>query len=223
MISIVTTDPRMPMIAGDVELVVVEDSVQALDRGVAQARGEMCAVFAPGAVPLPGAFELVARLAALFPEMSWLSSTQPVIAAADGRLAPSFLPGFSRAAFLDGVCAIQTEGTFWRRSLWEAAGGTFAEGASGLWARFFQQAEPCAVLASLAISPAETPIDETVLAAWRARLDHRPTPSGANGFRVYEGDFVTAEPSLIQAPFLVIDGAGPSRGLKEAIAAGRVA
>lgn len=205
----------------------------ALDRGVALARGDILAVVAPGTVMPPGSLELVARLAALFPEMAWLSSTQPVVAAEDGRLAPTFLPGLARAAFLDGAYgppgpgfagAIQTAGTFWRRALWREAEGTFAQGAFGLWARFFERAEPCAVLATLAVSPPAAPEDEAaILAEWRERAGHRTTVAGANGFRVHTGRFISAEPSLVEAPFVVIDGEGPARGLKDAIAEGRIA
>jgi hypothetical protein len=63
------------------------------------------------------------------------------------------VPGFSRDAFLDGINLphqgrrgywIQQESTFWRRSLWEKAGGRIPDlklaGDLALWAAFYRHA-----------------------------------------------------------------------------------
>ncbi|MCF8507050.1 MAG: DUF935 domain-containing protein [Caulobacter sp.] len=207
---------------------------EALDLDVSRAAGDMIAVMAPVAVPLPGALALVDRLAGLFPDMAWLSPMHS-LHRDGGRLVPGFLPGFCRAAFLDGAFGplgpafaghIPADGVFFRPALWHAAGGTLARGPFGLWERFFARAEPCCLPAALVISPTAPACGADAgafLAAARERAGYRVRAPGANGFRVYEGRFVSAEPSLVEAPFVVIDGDGPSRGLKEVVAARSIA
>jgi hypothetical protein len=76
------------------------------------------------------------------------------------------VPGFSKEAFLDGqyllssrgrmsFCSIQQESTFWRRSLWDVAGGRLdprygLAGDFDLWARFYEHSELISVPGTIA-------------------------------------------------------------------------
>jgi hypothetical protein len=91
------------------------------------------------------------------PEVQWITTLAQIRWDAKGR-AVRCLPqqGFSRAGFLAGENLprrgafstgwIQQESTFWRRSLWEKAGGKVGSefrlaGDFELWARFFEHAQ----------------------------------------------------------------------------------
>jgi hypothetical protein len=109
---------------------------------------------------LPGALHSVGEIFALFPSVAWISCLVRLSCDHTGRIdGSSTLPGFSATAFserrylpsadpLRSYGFLQQESTFWRRSLWEAAGGQLNThcGMAGdyeLWQRFFALA-PCA-------------------------------------------------------------------------------
>jgi glycosyltransferase involved in cell wall biosynthesis len=90
---------------------------------------------------------VVATVFMSFPEVQWITG-RPTNFSAEGmpvEIAPE-MPRWSRYQFLAGDNkAIQQESTFWRRGLWELAGGSMetayrAEGDFELWVRFFQHA-----------------------------------------------------------------------------------
>ena len=135
----------------------------AINKGFAQSNGEVMAWLNSDDQYMPGALATVGRIFAKFPEIEWLTSAEPVNMNAQGQ--PVFvahLEGFNREAFfrghwlLGGVGRgwIQQESTFWRRSLWEKAGGrldtTYSLAADyDLWARFWKHAKLYGVRAQL--------------------------------------------------------------------------
>jgi hypothetical protein len=106
---------------------------------------------------------VVGEIFALFPQVQWISSLNPVIWNRSGQaVGAGSLEGFSRGSFMRGGNIagqpwfargwIQQESTFWRRSLWEQAGGAVALELAfdfDLWARFYQHADLYGVRALL--------------------------------------------------------------------------
>jgi hypothetical protein len=101
---------------------------------------------------LPWSLSVVGEVFATFPEVEWLTTLFPTRCDEQGRAVESyFLDTYSADAFFRGenlpsagwraAGFIQQEATFWRRSLWERAGGgldaSLPQAADfELWARF---------------------------------------------------------------------------------------
>jgi glycosyltransferase involved in cell wall biosynthesis len=79
-------------------------------------------------------------------EVEWITGRPTKISATGMTIDVLAVPRWSRARFLAGANRyIQQESTFWRRGLWERAGGRLsteyrAEGDFELWVRFFRHA-----------------------------------------------------------------------------------
>ncbi|MEO8352984.1 MAG: glycosyltransferase family 2 protein [Chthoniobacteraceae bacterium] len=135
-----------------------------ITQGFARCTGEIFGWLNSDDMHLPWTLRAVGDIFAHFPEIDWITSLHPGHWDRAGFLERfSRSMGFSLAAFLDGRNLppaallprsvpsrnrelIQQESTFWRRSLWEKAGGNASQdfGSAGdfeLWARFFRQAE----------------------------------------------------------------------------------
>jgi glycosyltransferase involved in cell wall biosynthesis len=129
----------------------------ALNKGFAHTSGEVMAFLNSDDKYTPWAFRVVGEIFATFPQVQWLTTLFPIIWDARGLATRcKYTPGFSKEGFLRGHYLprpgayapywIQQESTFWRRSLWEKAGGRVDEsirlaGDFELWARFFEHAE----------------------------------------------------------------------------------
>jgi glycosyltransferase involved in cell wall biosynthesis len=128
----------------------------AINKGFSHSTGEIMAWLNSDDMYYPWTFKTLASIMSELPEVLWLSSLNPGHWDWDGfPLGFGKYPGFSRTAFLDGYYLgwkrknagwIQQESTFWRRSLWEKAGGyisTELKLASDfeLWSRFFCHTE----------------------------------------------------------------------------------
>jgi len=133
----------------------------ALNRGFERTSAEIMGWLNSDDLLLPGALNVVAQVFARFPHVQWITSSYQ--ACVDEESTPVTMHsnrGFSREAFRMGMHAglymryrlsfVQQESTFWRRELWERAGGFVSvedEPASDfeLWTRFFEHAELYAV------------------------------------------------------------------------------
>jgi glycosyltransferase involved in cell wall biosynthesis len=138
----------------------------ALNKGFARTTGEIMAWLNADDFYLPGCFAAVEDIFDRFPEVDWICGTMVAIANSRGQLVRVFNePRLSKNAFLRGFNLpnrgwhgghfIPQESTFWRRSLWEEAGGrvdsslSFA-GDIELWSRFYRHSDLFGVRAVLA-------------------------------------------------------------------------
>ena len=137
----------------------------AINKGFAHTSGEIMAWLNSDDKYAPRAFSVVGDIFSTYPGVEWITSVHPVSWNERGQaVAVDFTGGFSRQSFFKGGNFpgrgshgrrwIQQESTFWRRSLWERAGGrvdTSLQLAADfeLWARFFQQADLYGVSALL--------------------------------------------------------------------------
>lgn len=131
---------------------------EAVNAGFAKTSGGIMAWLNADDQYLPWTFSVVGEVFEQFPQIEWVTTRWPLRWDKRGRAVRcAARAGYSREAFQrgayvpgDGRDVIQQESTFWRRSLWERAGGkidtTYPLGGDfELWARFFQQAELYAI------------------------------------------------------------------------------
>jgi GT2 family glycosyltransferase len=137
----------------------------ALVKGFARTSGDIMGYLGADDLHMPWTLSIVSEVFAAFPDIEWLTSMYPLTADKEGRIvrarkltAPA-KASFFRGAYLPGFAWhshgwIQQESTFWRRSLWERAGGLDGclkyAGDFDLWCRFMSLAEPATVATPLA-------------------------------------------------------------------------
>lgn len=118
----------------------------AINRGFSFSSGEIMGWLNSDDLLMPKSLFVVAEVFTQFPEVNWLTGVATTIDS-EGRYIRSREYRKNQYDYLIGDWpVIQQESTFWRRSLWEAAGsGLDASLAiahdSELWCRFFQHAE----------------------------------------------------------------------------------
>jgi hypothetical protein len=137
----------------------------AINKGFAKSSGDIMAWLNSDDQYFPWALSTVAEIFAACPEVQWLTSVSFVYWDERGRAVSCLRgEGYNRTAYYRGRNAripqfhthfVQQEATFWRRSLWEAAGGRldprFRLAADfELWARFWQHATLYSTTALLA-------------------------------------------------------------------------
>jgi glycosyltransferase involved in cell wall biosynthesis len=152
-----------------------EGMYSAIGAGLNRSSGQIMGWLNSDDMHLPWTLRAVAEIFEAFPEVEWITTTQPGFWDYRGMMIGlGRIDGFSREAFLDGrnfstltdrpseidPCislqgCLQQESTFWRRSLWEKAGGYLSQefGSAGdfeLWCRFLRHSEPCGVSIPLA-------------------------------------------------------------------------
>ena len=143
-----------------------EGQYDAINRGFAGSTGEVMGWLNSDDLHTPWTLSVVGSVFAALPEVEWLTTLHPLIWNDAGEAVRCYtLPGFSRRAFMRGdnipgagrwaAGWIQQESTFWRRSLWERAGGRLDASLDlaadfDLWARFFEHAPLHGVAAPLA-------------------------------------------------------------------------
>jgi glycosyltransferase involved in cell wall biosynthesis len=126
----------------------------AISKGFAHTRGEIMGWINSSDFYLPWTLQIVGEVFASHPEVDWVTGW-PCMAGDDGVLRSTGLASVNRYDFLASKSVrIQQESTFWRRRLWDAAGGLnlslrFAADLD-LWSRFFGHAELYSVSCVLA-------------------------------------------------------------------------
>lgn len=130
-----------------------EGLYDALNKGFAATSGEVMGYLNADDLLMPWALSVIGEIFAVFPEIEWLTTLHPMAVDAHGRVVRCrSRTGYSAALFQKGAYFptvtrpgafwIQQESTFWRRSLWERAGGGFdptyrLAGDFDLWRRLF--------------------------------------------------------------------------------------
>jgi hypothetical protein len=146
----------------------------AVDRAFGRTTGQIMGWLNSDDVYMPWTLSVVRDIFESFPELEWLTTLYPLTIDELGRVVSCTYTGsFDRASFGSGASlpfspgywrGVQQESTFWRRSLWDRAGGFLdtslrAAGDFELWSRFAQHAD----LVGL----------ETPLAAFRSHGDQK--------------------------------------------------
>ena len=137
---------------------------EAINKGFARCTGDIMAWLNADDMLWPWALKQVASIFEACPEVSWLTTSFPItwersgiithMTPTDGYAAKWFYWGHHLGNSGNHKGWIQQESTFWRRSLWDAAGGyvdselNFAADFE-LWARFWQHAELYSVAAPI--------------------------------------------------------------------------
>ncbi|HZG38663.1 MAG TPA: glycosyltransferase family 2 protein [Nodosilinea sp.] len=129
----------------------------AINKGFQASTGDIMAWINSDDMYTPWAFRVANEIFSTLPEVEWLTTLCPIVWSATG--AATYCAqrgGYTRRGFLSGenihhsgwyaLGAIQQESVFWRRSLWQKAGGyldtAYPLAADfELWARFFQHAD----------------------------------------------------------------------------------
>jgi glycosyltransferase involved in cell wall biosynthesis len=118
----------------------------AINKGFSLSSGEIMGWLNSDDLLIPNSLFVVAEIFAQFPEVDWLTGVATTIDIED-RYIRSRKYNKNLYDYLIGDWAvIQQESTFWRRSLWDAAGGGLDENLSiafdsDLWSRFLLHAQ----------------------------------------------------------------------------------
>jgi glycosyltransferase involved in cell wall biosynthesis len=118
----------------------------ALNAGYARSTGEIMGWLNSSDQLHPNGLFVVGTVFAKFAEVEWITGRPTVFSPEGITVEVQPLPRWSRMRFLAGANRhIQQESTYWRRSLWERAGGALntayrAEGDFEQWVRFFRHA-----------------------------------------------------------------------------------
>lgn len=136
-----------------------QDSGQydAINKGFAKTTAPIMGWLNSDDIHLPWTLSIVGEVFTTFPQIRWLTTAFPIVIERNGRpFDCRHVCGFSRHGILRGetlpntrgflIGGIQQESTFWRRDLWEQAGGrletTFDYAADfDLWMRFASHAD----------------------------------------------------------------------------------
>lgn len=129
----------------------------AINKGFSKTTGEIMAWLNSDDKYTPWAFSIVAEIFSTFPQVEWLTTSSALHWDRLGRAVEcTHRGGFNRHAFFKGANLpsrdwfaggwIQQESTFWRRSLWDRAGGQIdallkLAGDFELWTKFFHHTD----------------------------------------------------------------------------------
>ncbi len=119
----------------------------ALNKGFATPHGDVMGWINSDDVLLPGCLSIVSRIFANYPEVTWITGLPTTCDLSSKLTYVGPTKNWSRLRFLAGDHLwIQQESTFWRRSLWDEAGGQLdtrfkVANDFELWSRFFRHAD----------------------------------------------------------------------------------
>lgn len=123
-----------------------EGQTDALAKGFARTHGEIMGWLCSDDLLLAGSLERVGRFFAANPEVQWLYGDGLWIDAQGRLLRPKREMGWSSTVFLFDHNFLAQPSVFWRRGLWERAGGLQAQWDmamdADLWLRFARHAPP---------------------------------------------------------------------------------
>ncbi|BDX00675.1 glycosyltransferase [Maricaulis maris] len=131
------------------EIVIEPDGghADALNKGFSTPRGDIMGWINSDDILLPGCLSIVGRIFATYPEVSWITGLPTTCDLTSKLTYVGPTKHWSRLRFLAGDHLwIQQESTFWRRSLWDEAGGLLdtrfkVANDFELWSRFFRHAD----------------------------------------------------------------------------------
>lgn len=135
---------------GAVSEVIIEPDdghADALNKSFATPHGDIMGWINSDDILLPGCLSIVGRIFATYPEVSWVTGLPTTCDLTSKLTYVGPTKNWSRLRFLAGDHLwIQQESTFWRRSLWEKAGGQLdtrfkVANDFELWSRFFRHAD----------------------------------------------------------------------------------
>lgn len=131
------------------EVIIEPDDghADALNKSFATPHGDIMGWINSDDILLPGCLSIVGRIFATYPEVSWVTGLPTTCDLTSKLTYVGPTKNWSRLRFLAGDHLwIQQESTFWRRSLWEKAGGQLdtrfkVANDFELWSRFFRHAD----------------------------------------------------------------------------------
>ncbi len=134
-----------------------EGQYDAVNKGFSKSTGEIMVLLNSYDKYVSGAFLSIGEIFSYFPGIEWVTTCYPLSLDEDGRSVKCrYQEGYCRNGFYHGenlpiegwygTGGIQQESTFWRRSLWERAGGyvdtsVLIAADFELWARFYKYAD----------------------------------------------------------------------------------
>jgi glycosyl transferase family 2 len=166
----------------------------AINKGFAHASGELMGWISATDMLHAGSLFVVGSVFAKFPQVEWITG-RPTGFSDDGMAVEILkLRRWSRIPFLAGANRyIQQESTFWRRSLWERAGGRVDDSRRNgsdfeLWVRFFRHAKLYSV--------------DALIGGFRSHPDSLGLQNLAECHRVHEEIIQQELATMPQAPLL---------------------
>ena len=186
----------------------------ALNKGFAQTTGEIMCWINSSDLHYPWTFQTVAEVFSQFPQVEWITGVRSMFDAAGHLRVVAFGAGFNVYDILAGdYRGIQQESVFWRRSLWDRAGGRLDETRTyaadlDLWLRFFERAPLYHV--------------ETLLGGYRVHVDRLGKAGddlyGREAKELYSRFLSRHErTSLARARLIRLIGSGRRRAVPEAL------
>jgi glycosyltransferase involved in cell wall biosynthesis len=124
-----------------------EGQYNAINKGFRKTNGEIMAWLNADDKYCPWTFKVIAQVFSQIPEVNWASTVFPMTWDKDGvPVICVQMEGHNRELLVENKYFIQQESTFWRRSLWEKAGGYVDESYwlaadFELWNRFYNHDE----------------------------------------------------------------------------------
>lgn len=122
-----------------------EGHYSAINKGFGMATGEIMGWINSSDTYYPWTFDTIAEIFSQFPEVNWISGCASYFDIGRAPKGVGACEYVNRYDFLSGNCTLQQESMFWRKNLWDAAGGRLDESLkyaadTELWFRFFQLA-----------------------------------------------------------------------------------